>query len=153
MDEFILFRITIIRFFYLMLLFYLCRHNGVPVAYGNICWLDSVGRIHADNPLIHFSVALDFIVFRPKIGSYVSGTVNKVSTDHLGVLIHNLFNASILKPRDQVSDLSRKNIKEGKEVIFEITGMHVYNSLLAIEGKLVDISRYMYVFVCLYLKM
>lgn len=117
------------------------RHNGVPVAYGNICWLDSVGRIHADNPLIHFSVALDFIIFHPKIGSYVSGTVNKVSADHLGVLIHSIFNASILKPKDQASDLSRKNIKEGQDVIFEITGMHVYNSLLAIEGKLVDTSR------------
>lgn len=124
---------------------YLCRHNGVPVAYGNICWLDSVGRIHADNPFIHFSVALDLIIFHPKVGSHVSGTVNKVSSDHLGVLIHNIFNASILKLRDQTSDLSKKNIKEGQEVIFEITGLHVYNSLLAIEGKLVNISRYMYI--------
>ncbi|XP_051872360.1 DNA-directed RNA polymerase I subunit RPA43 isoform X2 [Pristis pectinata] len=72
--------------------------QGVPVAYDKVRLIGALGDIYDDQGYIHLNIEADFVIFRPKIGQKLMGTVNKVAPSHIGCLVHGCFNASIPKP-------------------------------------------------------
>ncbi|XP_029419144.1 DNA-directed RNA polymerase I subunit RPA43 isoform X1 [Nannospalax galili] len=71
---------------------------GVPIAYDNIRVVGELGDIYDDQGHIHLNIEADFVIFCPEPGQKLVGTVNKVSSSHIGCLVHGCFNASIPKP-------------------------------------------------------
>ena len=77
----------------------LMRYNedldGILVAYKNVQLIHNHARIINESPLLHCTVKLKALVLCPKIGSSMEGVVNKVGSNHVGLLVANVFNASI----------------------------------------------------------
>ncbi len=79
--------------------------EGVFLTYSNVMIEQEKGKILNEAPHIHFMVSFDAVVFKPEIGARISifylsinvvaGTVNKISSDHIGLLVLGIFNASI----------------------------------------------------------
>ncbi|KAJ3161807.1 hypothetical protein HDU86_006578 [Geranomyces michiganensis] len=74
--------------------------DGVVLGYANVKAIGDVARVIDDSPFCHFSVRATCWVFRPVVGEIIVGVVNKVSSDHVGLLVHGVFNASI--PADKI---------------------------------------------------
>lgn len=60
-----------------------------------------------ESPYCLLRIRVDLTIFAPQIGSWMIGTVNKISPDHIGIIVYNLFNASIAS-----SDLSKWTQKD-----------------------------------------
>ncbi|XP_037364681.2 LOW QUALITY PROTEIN: DNA-directed RNA polymerase I subunit RPA43 [Talpa occidentalis] len=94
---------------------------GVPIAYDNIKVVGELGDIYDDQGHIHLNIEADFVIFCPEPGQKLMGTVNKVSSSHIGCLVHGCFNASIPKP-EQMSDehWQTLEINVGDQLEFEV---------------------------------
>ncbi|XP_020014466.1 DNA-directed RNA polymerase I subunit RPA43 [Castor canadensis] len=94
---------------------------GVPIAYDNIKVVGELGDIYDDQGHIHLNIEADFVIFCPEPGQKLMGTVNKVSSSHIGCLVHRCFNASIPIP-EQMSAEQWQNldINVGDELEFEV---------------------------------
>lgn len=111
--------------------------GGVPVAYKNIQLVQNVGRIIDDQTCIHFDIKADFILFKPQIGSTLTGVINKVGKQHIGCLVHGKFNAWIPRrnPEGQTENLL------GEEIQFVVTNIFTNNNILSLKG-IVDEERF-----------
>ncbi|KAG8514734.1 DNA-directed RNA polymerase I subunit RPA43 [Galemys pyrenaicus] len=94
---------------------------GVPIAYDNIKVVGELGDIYDDQGHIHLNIEADFVIFCPEPGQKLVGTVNKVSSSHIGCLVHGCFNASIPKP-EQLSDEQWQTLEVyvGDQLEFEV---------------------------------
>ncbi|KAG3277958.1 TWIST neighbor [Ictidomys tridecemlineatus] len=94
---------------------------GVPIAYDNIKVVGELGDIYDDQGHIHLNIEADFVIFSPEPGQKLMGTVNKVSSSHIGCLVHGCFNASIPKPEQMsVEQWQTLEINVGDELEFEV---------------------------------
>ncbi|KAM9650741.1 DNA-directed RNA polymerase I subunit RPA43 [Trichechus inunguis] len=94
---------------------------GVPVAYDNIKVVGELGDIYDDQGHIHLNIEADFVIFCPEAGQKLVGTVNKVSSSHIGCLVHGCFNASIPKPEQMPAEQWQTlEINVGDELEFEV---------------------------------
>ncbi|XP_069852236.1 DNA-directed RNA polymerase I subunit RPA43 [Dipodomys merriami] len=94
---------------------------GVPIAYDNIKVVGELGDIYDDQGHIHLDIEADFVIFCPGPGQKLMGTVNKVSSSHIGCLVHRCFNASIPKPEQMSSEQWQTlEINVGDELEFEV---------------------------------
>jgi hypothetical protein len=66
-------------------------------AYGDSTTGVTVGRIFDENPVLHAVLGAEVLLFRPRIGQVVRGTVTSVGEGHVACLVAGLFNATILK--------------------------------------------------------
>ena len=77
--------------------------KGIALNYSNIKYIEDSGRLINESPYCLLRIQVDLTIFAPQIGSWLIGTVNKISPDHIGIIVYNLFNASIassdLKPK------------------------------------------------------
>ncbi|KAM5271802.1 DNA-directed RNA polymerase I subunit RPA43 [Ctenodactylus gundi] len=95
--------------------------SGVPIAYDNIKVVGELGDIYDDQGHIHLNIEADFVVFCPEPGQKLMGTVNKVSSSHIGCLVHGCFNASIPKPEQMSAEQWQTvEINVGDELEFEV---------------------------------
>ena len=108
--------------------------QGVPVCYENFKILQRSGSIINELPNIHFDVKVNFIVFKPSIGSKLVGVVNKIGVDHVGCLIHNCFNASVAKSNFK-NGLIYDSLDIGSKFSFRVIGTEAVNGVLAITGE------------------
>ena len=108
--------------------------QGVPVCYENFKILQRSGSIINELPNIHFDVKVNFIVFKPSIGSKLVGVVNKIAVDHVGCLIHNCFNASVAKSNFK-NGLIYDSLDIGSKFSFRVIGTEAVNGVLAITGE------------------
>lgn len=69
--------------------------DGVPIAHSDVRILSQSGSVHPYFPLIRVVVAADFVVFRPRPGARVTGRVNKISEDYIGLVVLGFMNAVI----------------------------------------------------------
>mmetsp|Transcript_7679 Transcript_7679/g.8762 ORF Transcript_7679/g.8762 Transcript_7679/m.8762 type:complete len:225 (+) Transcript_7679:62-736(+) len=77
--------------------------DGVLLAFDNIKPTTSVpgnstitsGMVLNEQPQIHYSVQLNVLVFSPQLQEVMSGKVTQCYESHIGLLVHNFFNASI----------------------------------------------------------
>ncbi|OZJ06621.1 hypothetical protein BZG36_00379 [Bifiguratus adelaidae] len=74
--------------------------DGIVLSHSNLVIPQPKARIINDSPFAHFWITVDFLVWKPKRGSRLVGTVNLQSADHIGLLIYGTFNASI--PREYI---------------------------------------------------
>ncbi|XP_008069355.1 DNA-directed RNA polymerase I subunit RPA43 [Carlito syrichta] len=94
---------------------------GVPIAYDNIKVVGELGDIYDDQGHIHLNIEADFVIFCPEPGQKLMGTVNKVSSSHIGCLVHGCFNASIPKPEQlSAEQWQTLEINLGDELEFEV---------------------------------
>ncbi|KAJ1555375.1 hypothetical protein HK096_002645 [Nowakowskiella sp. JEL0078] len=139
-----------------LLLRFVPEVDGIVLAYSDVRPETSCGRIINDSPHLHFYIRVRFTVFRPERGNLLDGVVNKVSPDHMGLLIHGTFNASI--PADQIPQESgefswneeskcwkRKldgnftedvDVGPGAVVRFSVSDLMKANDMLTISGSL-----------------
>ena len=98
--------------------------------------MQTSGIIMDDQPYVHFDVQVDFIVFKPRIGSLLKGVVNKTSVDHVGCLVYEHFNASILRPRNNGAVWKGSELKLGDECVFVVDKVFSRNRVLSMNGHL-----------------
>ncbi|XP_055505825.1 DNA-directed RNA polymerase I subunit RPA43 [Leucoraja erinacea] len=111
--------------------------QGVPVAYDKIRLIGELGDIYDDQGYIHLNIEADFVIFRPKIGQKLLGTVNKVAPSHLGCLVHGCFNASIPKPHHANGIWPDFAVKVGDSLEFEVQQLDADAAgVLCIRGRL-----------------
>ncbi|KAJ3101214.1 hypothetical protein HDU97_001565 [Phlyctochytrium planicorne] len=133
------------------LLRYVQEVGGVILAFNNVRFLQNAAKILYDSPYSHFKVSATLTVFSPKVNSVLVGIVNKVSPDHIGLLVHGAFNASIAADqirkkefvwRDKLGAWKQLgvdgdvSIKPGSIIRFTVTGLTKANDILSISGSL-----------------
>ena len=69
--------------------------GGAMLSYSNMTLRKRQGMMFNELPNILFDVSIDAMVFCPRKGCALSGTVNKVSRNHVGILVGGVFNASV----------------------------------------------------------
>ncbi|GAB1859408.1 DNA-directed RNA polymerase I subunit RPA43 [Camponotus japonicus] len=89
--------------------------NGFVLAFKNPKVLSNFGELLYDSPFIHIDIEADFYLFRPKVGSFVKGIVNKKGLDHIVVLVHKIYTISIPKP-DNEEEWIGDSVEVGQEI-------------------------------------
>lgn len=69
--------------------------GGVPVAFSGAKIVGDSAGVFEDQPDLHLSCAVTFMLFSPSEGQRVTGVVNNSASDSVGLLVLNTFNASI----------------------------------------------------------
>ncbi|XP_037569553.1 DNA-directed RNA polymerase I subunit RPA43-like [Dermacentor silvarum] len=115
---------------------YVERLHGVLLGYENLKFVEASGTIIDDQPFVHQDVVGDFQVFRPETGSIVRAHINRMSKNHVGCLVHNWINLSILLPPNPSPELSRY-LNMGQEILCKITSVSVYrHNALKLRGSI-----------------
>jgi len=90
-------------------------------------------------------------VFRPAVGAYVTGTINKVEADHVGLLVNGTFNAAIkaaagLPAEFEFSDdgagwvnaATNETLQVGTAVRFRVARITHFKDVVSLEGDMQD---------------
>ena len=129
------------------------RLGGVLVSYEKPRLVD-----HADLRIVPMAGYVDVRVrarvkvFTPKVGSKLRGRVNKIGVDHVGVLVHDVFNASLAAtdlPRDFVhnpaedvwesaEDGGAHRVGVGAECVFHVKKISEYDDVLHLIGSMAE---------------
>ncbi|KAI8919744.1 hypothetical protein BC831DRAFT_419087 [Entophlyctis helioformis] len=132
---------------------YIPELSGVVLSYSDIEFQESAGLIINESPFSHFYIKAVFVLFSPTVGTPLYGVVNKVSPDHIGLLVYGVFNASIPSseiPRDEYVwdtdgmawkvtssvDHSDLFVAPGSVVKFDVAKLVTANQMLSISGSL-----------------
>lgn len=134
-----------------LLLRYSSSLEGVMLSYSDIELLEQYGRIRNEYPHIHIRFNAKVLIFRTSVGQILHGIVNKLSMNHVGMLIHGLFNASITKEHlpegskwnealETWSLPSEKTIAMGSSVAFTVKKFEYEEEvgLISIAGSLCE---------------
>ena len=78
------------------LLRYTPAFEGIMLAYFDTKLRSNAGIIRNELPMFYVNVSTKALVFRAKSGTRMIGLVNKVSSSHIGMLVHDMFNASVV---------------------------------------------------------
>ena len=93
----------------------------------------STGRLVSDSPAIHVEVTGCFYIFSPLIGSVLPAEVNKLSEKHIGCLIHETFNISLM------GDRMDSSVSTGEVIMIEVTKLFWgYRGVPVIQGRLLS---------------
>lgn len=109
--------------------------KGIILSYKNPKLLSRMGTVLYDTCYIHVDIEADFYVFRPSVGDTLKGIVNKKSQDHVGILVHKTFNATIPRP-DNDDDWPGHSIHIGQEIRFTVTCLDFKDRLPYIRGSM-----------------
>ena len=123
---------------------YSSRLNGVLLSYSKPVLLQKEGRILDEHPHIHFDLSYTAYIFRPLLGSILQGTVNKIGTEHVGCLLYDCFNVSIVDKRKKVHhekkclNSSYKELEIGAEIRFKVVAIDtpISGGVLSLMGEL-----------------
>lgn len=96
------------------------RLGGILLGYKNVKLLSDEGSIVTDTCHVHVNIDADFYIFKPEIGTTVKGVVNKISGDHVGCLVHRVFNISVPK-QDEGDDWVGYLVEIGQEIVLRVT--------------------------------
>ncbi|KAL6429312.1 hypothetical protein ACFW04_008192 [Cataglyphis niger] len=89
--------------------------KGFMLAFKHPKLLNNFGELLYDSPFIHVDIEADFYLFRPMIGSFLKGIVNKKGLDHIVVLVHKIYTISIPKP-DNIEEWLGDLVEIGQEI-------------------------------------
>jgi len=110
--------------------------KAIMLGYDQIKLTSRTGALVYDSPAVHINVEGNFFLFSPDIGDKIPGVVNKKSPGHLGCLVHDTFNVSL------IAGETEKGIKVGQEIVLEVTRVvWGHKSLPVIQGKLVKTGK------------
>jgi DNA-directed RNA polymerase I subunit RPA43 len=113
------------------------RLGGILCGYKNIKFLSEEGHICDDSSFIHINIQADFFIFKPSIGKVIEGVVSKKSKDHVGCLVHNIFNVSLPRPK-HVENWIGQTLIPNSEVKFKITYTNFKGKLPYITGEIIE---------------
>ena len=117
--------------------------GGVFLSYSKPRVLQEAGRIIDEHPHIHFDLDYKAYVFRPRVGSVLTGVVNNIGDDHIGCLVYDCFNASVVMSEGQRKSQSRtflSNCQVGAEIQFCVKQLEIIAGIVSIKGELLDSS-------------
>mmetsp|Transcript_13132 Transcript_13132/g.19786 ORF Transcript_13132/g.19786 Transcript_13132/m.19786 type:complete len:171 (+) Transcript_13132:15-527(+) len=118
-----------------MLLKYTPQLRGVPLAFSKVDLVSDTGFIRHDEPDIHLQASISVLVFAPALHQQLVGVVTRMSGDHVALLVHGAFNASIIKQSDVSADAATKLVV-GQQVHFVLKSITVADGLLSMLGEL-----------------
>ncbi|KAG8808035.1 hypothetical protein FRC19_006162, partial [Serendipita sp. 401] len=83
-----------------MIMRYVPSMGGVILAHSNLQFLSTTATFLVDSPFTKAEISFIALVWSPTVGSKLRGSISICSPDHIGLLIHKTFNASI--PRHHI---------------------------------------------------
>lgn len=115
--------------------------GGVVLCYHSLKLRSSLGVIRNDSPHIHVKVSLRLILFAPRKGNRLVGVVTRLGQDHVALLVHGQFNASI-RLGDLAPEVRRgAELALGAEIAFVVSKCVVADGLLSLLGELCEITQ------------
>jgi len=87
--------------------------QGILLGYTGPRLTANTAAVLHDQPYIHLDVRAEFYVFSPTKGEVLVGLVARRSADHLGCLVHGIFNVALAADRREV-------LGEGEQVSIEV---------------------------------
>ncbi|KAG8291838.1 hypothetical protein J6590_051743 [Homalodisca vitripennis] len=115
---------------------FLYRLDGIILSFKSV----QVTTISEDNPgniQIPVDYVADVYVFKPIVGSVLTGIVSKKNNNHIACLVHKTFNITIPRPmRITVEDWNGSTLNIGDEVTFKIKYVDLSGELPYIKGSL-----------------
>lgn len=123
---------------------FLDQLGGILLAYSRPQVLQQYGAILDEQPHVHFDLKYSAYIFKPLAGSVLCGVVNNLGGDHIGCLVHNCFNASVVSEAahkdDRVSDWSTDQIVVGSTIWFKVTNIENVGGVVSIGGEYIDLQ-------------
>lgn len=119
-----------------IVVFHYFRLQCVPVSIRKVKRYGTTGQIYGEDPNTYFKILVEFVIFQPSAGSQVTGQVNRLSNSHLGLLVHEWFNASISR---NYNDELHTQVGAGDTVLVEIIKTNVARRMISLECKLISI--------------
>ncbi|ETW02156.1 hypothetical protein, variant [Aphanomyces invadans] len=131
----------------LMLMKYCDPVQGVLLAFNSLQVINPYGHIINETPYIHVRIAADALVFRPTPGMQLTGTVSKVGSNHIGLLLAGVFNVSIAATEmpsgfvhnyheDAWIGQDSSAIAVDDSVEFRVVKVHVAHGVISIDGSM-----------------
>jgi DNA-directed RNA polymerase subunit E'/Rpb7 len=122
--------------------------RGVPITFENVRVV-SKGSILNELPYIHYKVSCDALVFTPKPGNVLKGTVTESFHSHLSLVVLGSFNASIPARQLRAAEFEFDEANEqwktplhgalqvDNTVLFQVTKTYESAGIISMEGSLV----------------
>lgn len=158
-----------------LIMSYFPKAKGVCLAYSNIKISDdnvtkdtddntiTVAKVTDSSPFTFLWVSVDFLIWRPQVGDTLEGYIYMQTASHIGLLVHDTFNASIKKfniPVDwnfipsqedeyseEVNDSNKfksfgywadeNNVKIEGKLKFTIKSIHTTGKVVSLDGTLI----------------
>jgi len=109
--------------------------SGVLLGYGGVK-LKKNSVIYRDLPHIHVDIQATFYIFHPSPGSFLLGTVQKIGEGHVGLCVHHVFYASILKTTESAAEWAGSKLSVGDRVKFKVEAIsYVANKIVILAGS------------------
>lgn len=129
---------------------YSSQLNGVLLLYSKPVLLQREGQILDEHPHIHFDLSYSAYVFRPLLGSILYGIVNKIGMDHVGCLLYDCFNVSVIGNTEELHrqknglNGSYKEIELGADIRFKVVAIDTPTSggVLSLTGEFEPKKKY-----------
>lgn len=127
--------------------------EGIVLSYDKLQVLEDDAEIFFERPHLHFKVRFRALIYRPIIGSYIQATVNNVTdSDHIGLLVHGLFNAVLLPgkgalPQEYVfnkensewkNEATQETITTGTQVRLKVTRIEQSAGIISMQASMLD---------------
>ncbi|GAO48868.1 hypothetical protein SAICODRAFT_30082 [Saitoella complicata NRRL Y-17804] len=132
-----------------MIMSYVPAARGVILAHSNLQFLDRSAKVMYDSPFACVWARARFLVWKPERGGKLEGYVNLQSPDHIGLLVHGIFNAAISRKKipknwsfnedfetgeGQWTDADG-NVVDGK-IAFTVMSLNSSSEIISVEGSL-----------------
>lgn len=156
-----------------LIMSYFAKAGGVVLSYSNIQLNEenrttdmndepiTIARIEGSSPFTFLWITVDLLVWKPQIGDILEGSMYMQTASHIGLLIHDTFNASIKKQNipqgwqfipnqeDEISNNEDSKFKsfgywqdeeenkvEGK-IKFTVKTIYTSGKVVSVEGSLI----------------
>lgn len=136
-----------------VLLTYVREAEGILMGWDKPRFLDDTARLLDESPFCYARVAVDTVIWRPRRGEQLEGSVKLMGPSHIGILILGTFNASI--PRRLIpeswtfeenfegddgfwKDASGTPLEIDQELRFQTVNIKKGANIISVEGSLLD---------------
>lgn len=130
-----------------LLLRYSTKLQGVPLCYSKTELQQPSAPILYENPCIHIPVKVLWTIFAPRPGARLSGRINAISREHVGLLAFGYFSAlvhanhmeALFNWDEQAQEWKNRKTNESlwveQEILFEIVDVLTEGPVLTIIGS------------------
>lgn len=69
--------------------------KGVILCFDSVRLIEPHGHIISDSPYVHCKIIANALVFQPRQGMLLKAQINKIGSNHIGMLFVGVFNGSV----------------------------------------------------------